>query len=79
MARDGCGRKTAPLRRAAARRGGRGGSPLLCTGTLLAGAKVSLVPRREAPAERLTDAQGRALWTPKEGNDYLVVAHRDEP
>jgi hypothetical protein len=51
----------------------------------LAGAVVSFIPRGEALAEqfdpryeRRTDADGRAGFTPKEGNYYLVVAHREE-
>jgi uncharacterized GH25 family protein len=59
---------------------------LLFKGKPLAGARVSFIPRGETLSEgfdkryeRLTDGQGRASFTPKEGNYYLVVAHRHEP
>ncbi|MEO8494348.1 MAG: DUF4198 domain-containing protein [Planctomycetota bacterium] len=52
----------------------------------LADTKVSFIPRGEtleegfdAEYERTTDAQGRASFTPRTGNVYLVVAHRLEP
>src|SRR5262249_5294712 len=59
---------------------------LLYQGKPLANAKVSFIPRGETLAEgldkryeRLTDAKGRAAFTPKEGNYFLVVAHWEEP
>jgi len=59
---------------------------LLYKGKPLANAQVSFIPRGESLSEgfdkryeRLTDEQGRAAFTPKEGNYYLVVAHRVEP
>jgi uncharacterized GH25 family protein len=59
---------------------------LLYKGKPLAGARVSFIPRGEALAEgfdkryeRKTDDKGRASYTPKEGNYYLVVAHVEEP
>jgi uncharacterized GH25 family protein len=59
---------------------------LLYRGKPLAGATVSFIPRGETLTEgfdkryeRKTDEQGRASFTPKEGNYYLVVAHREEP
>ena len=59
---------------------------LLFKGKPLAGVKVSFVPRGETLAEdfdktheRMTDDQGRAAFTPKTGNYYLVVAHHTEP
>lgn len=52
----------------------------------LVGGRVSFIPRGTTLAEgfdkryeRLTDAQGRASFTPTEGNVYLVVAHHLEP
>lgn len=59
---------------------------LLYKGKPLAGAKVSFIPRGETLTEtfdpryeRKTDEKGRASFTPKEGNYYLVVAHVEEP
>ena len=59
---------------------------LLFKGKPLSGESVSLIPRGEALAEafdprheRKTDAEGRASFTPKEGNYYLVVAHKEAP
>jgi uncharacterized GH25 family protein len=59
---------------------------LLFNGKPLAGEKVSFVPRGVAlkdgldpEYERVTDADGKAQFTPKAGNYYLVVAHRTEP
>lgn len=59
---------------------------LLFKGKPLAGARVSFIPRGETLTEdfdkryeRQTDEKGRASFTPKEGNYYLVVAHREEP
>jgi len=55
---------------------------LLFGGKPLAGCKVSFVPRgvtlkdgTDAEYERTTDQAGRASFTPKTGNFYLVVAH----
>jgi uncharacterized GH25 family protein len=66
------------------------GSPikirLLFEGKPLEGVKVSFVPRGETLAEgfdktyeRLADKDGRASFTPKTGNYYLVVAHHRLP
>jgi uncharacterized GH25 family protein len=59
---------------------------LLYKGKPLANARVSFVPRGTTLAagfderyERKTDAEGRASFTPREGNYYLVVAHHLEP
>jgi uncharacterized GH25 family protein len=59
---------------------------LLFKGKPLPNAKVSFIPRGETLKEgfdqryeRLTDANGGASYTPKEGNYYLVVAHWEEP
>jgi uncharacterized GH25 family protein len=59
---------------------------LLYKGKPLANAQVSFIPRGETLTEafdkryeRMTDEQGRASFTPTEGNTYLVVAHRKEP
>jgi uncharacterized GH25 family protein len=59
---------------------------LLFKGRLLAGARVSFIPRGTTLAEgfdkryeRRTDAAGRASFTPTEGNYYLVVAHWTGP
>jgi uncharacterized GH25 family protein len=59
---------------------------LLFKGKPLAGARVSFVPRGETLAEgfdktyeRTTDKEGRASFTPKTGNLYLVVAHHSRP
>lgn len=59
---------------------------LLYKGKPLANERVSFIPRGEtltegfdARYERMTDDKGRASFTPKEGNYYLVVAHREEP
>lgn len=55
---------------------------LLFEGKPLAGVKVSFIPRgvtlkegNDADYERTTDKDGRAVFTPKAGNYYLVVAH----
>ena len=55
-------------------------------GKPLAGAKVSFVPRGETlksgfdeEYERTTDEEGRATFTPRTGNTYLIVAHQEEP
>jgi uncharacterized GH25 family protein len=59
---------------------------LLFEGKPLADVKVSFIPRGEtlsegtdATYERTTDAAGRAQFTPKFGNYYLVAAHHSEP
>jgi uncharacterized GH25 family protein len=59
---------------------------LLYKGKPLAGAQVSFIPRGttltesfDPRYERKTDAEGRASFTPTEGNYYLVVAHHLEP
>jgi uncharacterized GH25 family protein len=59
---------------------------LLYKGKPLADARVSFIPRGEILSEgmdsrfeRKTDADGRAEFTPKSGNYYLVVAHQEEP
>lgn len=59
---------------------------LLYKGKPMAGAQVSFIPRGTALTagfdkryERKTDAEGRASFTPTEGNYYLVVAHHLEP
>src|SRR5262249_30216858 len=59
---------------------------LLYKGKPLAGAQVSFIPRGtiltegfDKRYERKTDAEGRASFTPTEGNYYLVVAHHLEP
>lgn len=58
---------------------------VLLRGKPLAGVKVSFIPRGEILAEgfdktyeRLTDEQGRANFTPKTGNYYLIVVHHKE-
>jgi uncharacterized GH25 family protein len=55
---------------------------LWLSGKPLAKARVSFIPRGvelssgfDATYERETDAEGRAEFTPKEGNYYLIVAH----
>jgi len=55
---------------------------LLFEGKPVAGVKVSFIPRGvtlkdgiDETYERITDAEGRASFTPKAGNFYLVVAH----
>jgi uncharacterized GH25 family protein len=55
---------------------------LLFNGKPLSGVKVSFIPRgttlkegTDAEYERTTDPDGRASFTPKTGNFYLVVAH----
>ncbi len=57
---------------------------LLFNGKPLAGTKVSFVPRgatlkegTDAEYERTTDKDGRASFTPKTGNYYLVVCHHE--
>jgi uncharacterized GH25 family protein len=58
----------------------------LFRGKPLADARVSFIPRGETLAEgfdktyeRTTDAAGRATFTPRTGNYYLVVVHHKEP
>ncbi|MDX1970338.1 MAG: DUF4198 domain-containing protein [Planctomycetaceae bacterium] len=55
---------------------------LLLNGKPLSGARVSFIPRGvtlaegfDAEYERTTNENGRAMFIPKEGNYYLVVAH----
>lgn len=55
---------------------------LLLNGQPLSGARVSFIPRGvtlaegfDAEHERTTNENGRAMFIPKEGNYYLVVAH----
>lgn len=59
---------------------------LLYKGKPLSGACVSFIPRGttltegfDERFERRTDREGRASFTPAEGNYYLVVAHYREP
>jgi uncharacterized GH25 family protein len=59
---------------------------LLYKGKPLSGACVSFIPRGttltegfDERFERKTDREGRASFTPAEGNYYLVVAHHWEP
>lgn len=59
---------------------------LLFKGKPLPNTQVSFIPRGETLTkefdkryERMTDAQGRADFTPTAGNYYLVVAHVEEP
>lgn len=59
---------------------------LLFRGKPLEKATVSFVPRGvtlkegfDAGYERVTAADGKAQFTPKAGNYYLVVAHHEEP
>lgn len=59
---------------------------LLFRGQPLAGQRVSFVPRGatlaegfDAEHERMTDEQGRASYTPREGTLVLVVAHLVKP
>jgi uncharacterized GH25 family protein len=59
---------------------------LLYKGKPMVGGRVSFIPRGTALTEgfdkryeRKTDAEGRASFTPTEGNYYLVVAHHLEP
>jgi uncharacterized GH25 family protein len=59
---------------------------LLHKGKPLPDARVSFIPRGETLAdgfdkhyERTTDANGRASFTPTDGNYYLVVAHAQDP
>lgn len=59
---------------------------LLFKGQPLADTRISFIPRGVPLAEgfdkeyeRHTDAQGRASFTPREGNYYLVVAHHSAP
>jgi len=59
---------------------------LLYKGKPMADARVSFIPRGatltadfDPRYERKTDKDGRASFTPKEGNYYLVVAHHLEP
>jgi uncharacterized GH25 family protein len=58
---------------------------LLFKGKPLAGATVSFIPRGvtlddgfDKRYERMTDENGKASFTPTEGNYYLVVAHKLE-
>ena len=57
---------------------------LLFRGKPLAGARVSFIPRGEQLAEgmdetfeRTTNENGRAMFTPREANYYLVVVHHE--
>jgi uncharacterized GH25 family protein len=57
---------------------------LLFNGKPLAGEKVSFIPRgvnlkegTDADYDRTTDKDGRASFTPKTGNYYLVVSHHE--
>lgn len=57
---------------------------LLFQGKPLAGIKVSFIPRGvtlsegfDATHERTTNENGRASFTPKDGNYYLVVVHHE--
>lgn len=59
---------------------------LLYKGEPLPATRVSFVPRGHVLEEGFdenyeakTDAEGRASFTPKTGNTYLVVAHHQEP
>lgn len=59
---------------------------LLYKGKPLADSAISFIPRGEVLKEEhdpkydlKTDAEGRAKFTPKTGNWYLIVAHRTEP
>jgi len=59
---------------------------LLFRGQALAGHRVSFVPRGavldegiDPEFERLTDADGRCSYEPREGNIVLVVAHLEKP
>lgn len=59
---------------------------LLYRGKPLEKTRVSFIPRGttlvegfDEKYERTTDADGRASFTPTEGNYYLIVAHREEP
>lgn len=59
---------------------------LLYKGKPMADARVSFIPRGTALTqgfdpryERKTDKDGRASFTPAEGNYYLIVAHHLEP
>jgi uncharacterized GH25 family protein len=59
---------------------------LLYKGKAMANMRVSFIPRGHAlkegfdgKYERMTDSAGRASFTPKTGNVYLVVAHHKEP
>src|SRR6185437_10019199 len=59
---------------------------LLYKGKPLAKGRVSFIPRGvtltegfDKRYERTTDAEGRASFTPTEGNYYLIVAHHLEP
>lgn len=59
---------------------------LLFHGKPLSGVKVSFVPRGvtlkegfDSEYERTTTAEGKAQFTPKTGNYFLVVAHHTEP
>jgi len=58
---------------------------LLFQGKPLADTRISFIPRGETLSEgfdktyeRTTDAEGRASFTPRTGNYYLVVAHHKE-
>lgn len=59
---------------------------LLFAGKPMADARVSFIPRGttlkegfDERYERTTDAEGRASFTPSEGNTFLVVAHHVDP
>jgi uncharacterized GH25 family protein len=59
---------------------------LLFRGKPLENEVVSFIPRGETLTEAFdaryevrTDAEGRAKFTPRDGNHYLVVAHREDP
>jgi uncharacterized GH25 family protein len=58
---------------------------LFYKGKPMADSRVSFIPRRhnlqegfDPDYERTTDSQGRASFTPKTGNVYLIVAHHQE-
>lgn len=59
---------------------------LLYRGKPLEKTRISFIPRGatlkegfDETYERMTDAEGRASFTPTEGNYYLIAAHREEP
>lgn len=59
---------------------------LLYRGKPLEKTRISFIPRGttlkegfDETYERTTDADGRASFTPTEGNYYLIAAHREEP
>jgi uncharacterized GH25 family protein len=62
------------------------GVQVLYRGQPLAGARVSFIPRGttlredfDGRYERNADAEGKASFTPPEGNCYLVVVHKTDP